>query len=354
MRVALATRLESEGRYDLAARINRCGIPTGLTCTACGHVHRSLTRCKNKWCPACQRSLAAARSEKLAFAVRKMRWPLFVTLTQGNLDEICDGGIREFRRAFGRLRNKKFWKLKVRGGVAAMEVTNIGNGWHVHLHAVIDCRWLSILSTPPTKNNTPDEIQRKIIIAKSELQEAWRQCLRQEKDPVIHVKRANGDIEKEVVKYSVKGSDLLECEEEIGPLIDAMDGTRMLTTFGCCYGLTKKMLEEGEEPTPFLCPAGHSAWMPEGLVDIMKSKTVDEWRQSPGSMSLRTEAERASDKAIFKEKMLEARLRVLKIAEGFGLAPAAVRPASQSDVVPVKLVKLKSKLGRRPWMEDER
>jgi predicted Zn-ribbon and HTH transcriptional regulator len=300
LRLKLIDRLESENRFDLSAKIKRCGIAAPLVCLDCGFVHLTETRCKNKWCPSCQRGLAETKAARLRFAVKRMRWPIFLTLTQGNSVNIEEEDVREFRRAFGRLRHMKFWKVKVRGGVASMEVTNVGNGWHLHLHAVLDCDWLSILSEPPRKWHTAKEKAWKILVAKSELQEAWRQALKAAYDPICHVKRADGDICQEVLKYVVKGDDLVEMRDDIAPLIDAISTTRLVTTFGTCYGL-KAALEIEEPPTAFLCPRGHSAWMPQPLFDAIKSNpacNVAAPRRQKVRIPTRAEAAKEQRKAL--------------------------------------------------------
>ena len=337
MRLALIARLDREKRPDLGNRLRRCGIPTALRCMSCGHVHQSLTRCKNKWCPACQRYLATVRAERIRFAVKGMKWPLFLTLTQGNTVTIDEQDVRGIRRAFGKLRNRRFWKEKVRGGVAAFEVTNIGNGWHLHLHAVIDCQWLSILSTPPKKWHTAEEKAWKVLVAKSELQEMSRQCLGQGTDPIVHVKRVDADIVQEVVKYTIKGDELLEMDDEIAPLIDAIDGTRMMTTFGNCYRLAAR-LEEVEGVSSFLCPAGHSDWMPEGVVAGVLRKMREE-----GAASRHKPASRGNfgggtgdNTKDGGETRVERRIRLeaLALKKALGLQPPAVMPASQSPTRP--------------------
>lgn len=175
-----------------------------------------------------------------------MRFPLFVTLTMANVEDLDGGAVRKLRRAFGKLRHKRIWKDRVRGGVACIEVTNIGNGWHPHLHAVIDCRWLAI-KTPAPRNGEALSLRRaKYKAAAAEFSEAWAKCLGQTMASV-KVKRAEADeICREVVKYSVKGSDLLECVEPIGDLIRCLEMTRLMTTFGTLFGHGRRARAEAE------------------------------------------------------------------------------------------------------------
>lgn len=41
---------------------------------------------------------------------------------------------------------------------------------------------------------------------------------------------------REVLKYSVKGTDLIECKDDIAPAIRQMEGTRLVTSWGTFFG----------------------------------------------------------------------------------------------------------------------
>jgi hypothetical protein len=165
-----------------------------------------------------------------------MRWPLFVTLTMRNTSDLSSGAVRHLRRSFGKLRHRKFWKQRVVGGVATLEVTNIGNGWHPHLHAVIDCEWLSNGTRPPGRGSTKVQWEKACQQSATEIERHWSKCLGQETSSVSIMRANRRTIAKEVIKYSVKGSDLLECVEPVGEMIRAIDRCRMMTTFGNAHG----------------------------------------------------------------------------------------------------------------------
>lgn len=247
-RETIRQRLQDEDENELAALIEKCGQPLWIICAECGHQHQAEQRCRQKWCPVCVRAIATKRSLKYAAAVERLQWPLFITLTQKNQRDLDPENVRKMRRAFGKLRHRAWWKKAVRGGVAGMEVTNIGNGWHFHIHAVIDCRWLSAAPGTQLKPfDTRATIKRKMKLAADSVAVAWATCL-QEPKAIVKVKRAYGSaaekdsggrskpITMEVLKYSVKGSDLAEMKEEIGPLIWALKTTRLVTSFGSLFG----------------------------------------------------------------------------------------------------------------------
>jgi hypothetical protein len=198
-------------------------------------------------------------------AVRAMQWPLFVTLTMTNSDD--PESVRVLRRAFGKLRNRKLWKKTVAGGVAAVEVTNKGKGWHPHIHALIDCEWLAIQTPKPPRSMPREEKKRYYESAARELSATWAHILGQEQVSV-HMKRAHGvEIVKEILKYAIKGTELLTSPDPIAPMIRKLDKTRLITTFGSLFGRTKE-LDASEEKEG--CPCGKcgvkGAMMPDFLV----------------------------------------------------------------------------------------
>lgn len=182
-----------------------------------------------------------------------MRWPLFVTLTMRNVSEISSSDIRKLRRNFGKLRHRKLWRDRVTGGAASIEIVNTGNGWHPHLHCIIDCEWLAIKTPKIMGRDSRDEIKAKCKSAAQELERVWSKILNQETSSV-RVSRVSGanqpgrnkpeeksgrpqkNIRFEVLKYAITAESLLSCEEPIGNMLRAIDGTRLMTTFGMAHG----------------------------------------------------------------------------------------------------------------------
>lgn len=239
LRRELVWRLKTEGADDLWPKLESCGELLELTCQCCGDRRPVETRCKQKWCPVCARRIAADRRTKFSHVVSTFTWPIFLTLTMKNTADDNPEGVRHLRQAFGRFRARAFWKRRVRGGIASIEVTNIGNGWHPHLHAVIDCRWLAIKTAAPQPNDPRGKIEALMRNSQRELVEAWARSLRHPTGGV-HLKRADPNkILNEVTKYSLKASDLPSCDAELAPLIRVIKRTRLVTTFGSAFGIGK-------------------------------------------------------------------------------------------------------------------
>lgn len=274
MRQRLLERLEDENADDLTKGLALCGSPFELTCTCCGESHTCERRCSKKWCPVCVRRIATKRSLKFQGAVEKMQWPLFVTLTMRNTVDLTFDAVRQLRRAFGKLRQRKLWKNNVKGGVASIEVTNIGNGWHPHLHAIIDCEWLAWKTPRPQAKDSRDRKQALCKKAAKELERIWAKILKQP-TASVKVKRTTGaEVCKEVLKYSVKGSDLVEAPDAIAPMIRCLEATRLVTTFGTLFG-KKAIADPKDERPPLMCGCGATgAWMPTEIVDRIVRSSV--------------------------------------------------------------------------------
>lgn len=271
----LRDRLRSENEIELLSKISKCQEPLALKCNICQDTKVVKQWCKRKWCPCCAKRIAAQRSSEMELIVAHFRWPLFATLTMRNSSSLSSGEVRHLRRAFGKLRHRKLWTRSTRGGIAAVEITNTGKGWHPHLHAVIDCAWLAWQTPPPRRGSTREEKRECFTAAAVELEAAWSKCLGQSTSSV-RVKRASRhDISKEVTKYTVKNEDLIMAEGHIGEMIRALDSCRLMTTFGSAHGRTvkdvrliakaelKKNREDFLSTLPPPCKCGCGEWMPD-------------------------------------------------------------------------------------------
>lgn len=319
----LRARLKEEGETDLLSRIASCQQPLVLKCCSCGAQKQVAQQCKRRWCPCCAKQLASQRASELEFITARMQWPLFVTLTMRNESEITVSVIRKLRRAFGKLRHRKLWSTRTKGGVACVELTNIGNGWHPHVHAVVDCRWLAWKTPEPPTRATREEKIEAFKSAAAELSAVWARILGQE-TASVKVKRASAhEIAKEVTKYTVKNEDLVMCEGRIGDMIRALDGTRLMTSFGTAHGSKVKdvraqakasrlaELKEWRESLAELdcCPA----------VDLMLEQMAD----SPNvQRRIQEQRRQGSDKRALAELRCEAdRSRGINL----GLRPTLIR-----------------------------
>lgn len=258
-RQRLSERLHREGRPDLASVLEKCAQELVIECLCCGVRILAEKGCKRRWCPVCAPRVTAARYERLRGIVQRFRWPLAVTLTRRNVLE-AEKAISEFKEAFRKFRRTGFWSATVRGGVAGFEVTNRGKGWHPHLHALIDCRWLAVGVPEPQRGCTRKEIERRCRAAQDELAEVWGAYIQGSKASVWveRVKGGGGDGVRdtlaETLKYAVKPDDLLAARGLASDMIDMIDAGRMMTSFGHAHACARDFIGRGEEePRKKLC-----------------------------------------------------------------------------------------------------
>ena len=166
---------------------------------------------------------------------------------------------------------------RVLGGVAAFEITNKGNGWHPHIHAVMDCEWLSVHVPPPFRWESKAVKKQKCEMAQKELSAAWADQI---KSPhgIVWVRRVWGEnVVQEILKYSVKGSELLESPDPIAPMLNVIKQTRSLAGWGSLHPLPSP---EEEEPFAVECNGcgAQKSFMPDELVSFISQSKL------PGSV----------------------------------------------------------------------
>ena len=199
-------------------------------------------RCKARYCPSCQPIISAERLARWAHAIEKLEWPLFVTLTIPNSED--PEALRFLKKKWGAFRRRKIIASRVKGGVATFEVTNKGHGWHPHLHAVMDCKWLAVWTPEPYPGEKRESVQEKCRRAQEELSAAWADMI-EEPTGIVHVRRVYGTgVVKEAMKYAAKCSDLLECNDPIAPMLRVLKSTRTLAGWGSLFPLPSPDREE--------------------------------------------------------------------------------------------------------------
>ena len=219
---SIVAKLDTCGRNDLADQIRDChSIATYKRCNGCSALSKFYNRCDKLWCPLCTPRLARERRESVEWWTNEVGQPKHVVLTARNSETLTKARVKEFKAAFARLRRLKLAR-NWRGGFYSLEVTNEGRGWHLHLHALIDCRFID----------------------SGELAKAWAKCIGQD-FAIVKVKDARDkSYLAEVTKYAVKGSQLASWTgDEIAMLVDSFTGVRTFGVFGSLFGERTKFRE---------------------------------------------------------------------------------------------------------------
>ena len=208
------------------------------TCRNCGEVHEFTYRCSLKWCPRCQWFITERRREKLAVWVKRVTQPKHLVLTQKNFPILTGKKIREHTKALAKMRRAKCFKT-VRGGSVSIEITNEGNGWHLHSHWLIDVRWLDMTAVSQT----------------------WARLVGQEFS-IVKIKDARGrEYLQEVTKYVAEGSAIAKWPaEHIAEFTTAIRGKRFFFALGNLFHQGKSIRAEiiQQKPPPPVCDCGES------------------------------------------------------------------------------------------------
>ena len=277
-RLDLVARLRAEGADHLADPLAACGEPFALTCACCGTQKESITHCRKRWCPECASMLSAMRYTKWVHAIEQLQWPLFLTFTIPNSeDPEC---LTHLKKCWAKFRRRKIFASKVTGGVGTFEITNKGNGWHPHIHAVVDCEWLSIHVPPPFRWESKAVKAQKFDLAKRELSAAWADQIGHPHG-VCWVRRVYGHgVVQEILKYAVKGDELLSSPDPIAPMLEVLRRTRTLAGFGSLHPLPSP---DDEEPFAVACEScgAEKSFIPEEIVKFLYKGS----RPGPGAHS---------------------------------------------------------------------
>lgn len=181
----------------------------------------SRNHCWDSLCPRCSRIRSARLTDRLqpvlqnGATVPRLR---HITLTLRSTDDPIRDQVTRLRASFRRLRQQAFWKARIKGGFAAVEVTfNAGTRqWHPHLHVIAEGKYL----------------------AHSQLRDAWLKATGD--SYIVHLTRvpARGDrVARYVAKYASKGCDPLRIPSaRLAEWLAAGARGRLWTTFGSWHG----------------------------------------------------------------------------------------------------------------------
>ena len=199
--------------------------------------------CRVSQCPVCQsrRSIMwkARALRALPLVVKdypKYRW-LFLTLTQKNcsVNELRET-VLEMNKSFKRLTKLKQWAIE--GWIKSLEITRGKDGSaHPHFHCLL------IVSPVYFKRN---------YISYQEWCDLWQRASRLNYKPQVHVRAVakNRDpaiLIPEILKYSVKESDLYKSKEFLLGITEQLYKLRRISVGGILRSYMKKLEEEPED-----------------------------------------------------------------------------------------------------------
>lgn len=213
-RDSIVTRLRGVGAEHLAQPLANCHQERSVrVCCRCKTPRIFWNRCELKHCPICAERLAKERRQTVEWWTRSIKQPKHVVLTARNTEDFSETYLRWFKEQFAKLRRRKLCS-NWRGGFYSIEVTWKKEGAHVHLHALVDAKWIDA----PT------------------LAKVWGELMGQD-FAIVKVKDARAtDYLAEVTKYVAKGSEIATWPgEKMARFIEAIQDVRMFGVFGCLF-----------------------------------------------------------------------------------------------------------------------
>lgn len=222
---------------------------TSVFCSHCGHTIPIPVYCKNRFCAVCARHRNRLIRWKLteflrATKLRKYDSFKFLTLTVSNNPDL-KSMTAELIAAFRRLRSRSVWKRHVRGGACIIEVKPGKEGWHVHLHVVIESKY----------------IPYEILLAE------WKAV---STGQGVYIKKLHGSqVVAYLTKYLTK-EQATKAEQEY--MTDMLKGTRLFQPFGSWYGPMAAM-----KRLRFECPTCNNSCWGFGNRNTWFDKNTIEW-----------------------------------------------------------------------------
>ena len=231
LKQSLAQKLQGWLEGPQHQNLTRCGSEKMYrTCESCGKWTELTYRCSIRWCPVCNWRITADRRKILTFWNLRISQPKHLVLTRRNETGVLTQSLFKHTMAsFARLRRCDVMR-ECKGGCVSMETTHEGRGWHVHLHALLDARFVDV---------------KAVAID-------WGRLMGQDFAIVRIDDLRTKPYAQEVLKYVVKSDDMVRWRpERILEFIRACRGVRFFRVFGSLYRYReelKSFLASGKEP----------------------------------------------------------------------------------------------------------
>jgi hypothetical protein len=207
----LAEILETLGETTYARALRECTVTEALwICTNCGNHQYHVNHCQQRLCAICAPKQTAKRSRRVFAITQTMTNPKWLTLTMSRAPDLAQG-LKDIRAAFGRGRRLKNIKCLVNGGLYKLEAVPKPDGWHVHIHAIIDGAFLPVQLIWST----------------------WKKSLRAPHGGA-HIKKINGKLQaRDFSKYAAKPEDVATwTPAQLHEFVHAWRNVRMWQTYG--------------------------------------------------------------------------------------------------------------------------
>lgn len=229
-----------------------------LYCTTCGYHFLAPIYCENRFCQICSSRRTAEIRQRLRTHLKSLRFSpgygiKFLTLTIPPQDTPANTA-RLLITCFRRLRKRALWRDNVLAGAYVLEATRRPHGFHLHLHAVLEAKYI------------PWQSLHQLWVSLSPGRGVFVQR--------IPHNAAINYLTKYLTKSSLSYDDQLELSNDLKDF-------RLFQLFGKWHNCLPKA-----PSTVLLCPdCGGSHWMPDYEIDSGFRQLADSRRGKPSSRS---------------------------------------------------------------------
>lgn len=229
---------------DVAQQLRNCHETEVLAC--CGHCGKSwyiLNRCRLRVCPLCSYEVSKRRGHYLLALTNMMQYPKLLTLTMDRWQGNPHNGIKYLRDKWNLLRKHPLFKT-VLGGAYQIEVLPHPEGYHIHMHVLIDAPYI-----PYQKLFT-----------------LWGSLIDQDA-PQIDIRAAKTKPQRiYAAKHAAKSADFYADPTTVVEWYEATKGQRLFATFGKWFNakleeLPGASLLEPQVPTCPFCAAERTTFL---------------------------------------------------------------------------------------------
>jgi len=231
---AIADALEASGHHETAEKLRSCHEKKELVfCRRCAKTWYVVIHCRQRICPICSYQTAWQRAIALIELAKRTKHPKLITLTISRWKGSPRNGIVFLREAFNALRKTPLFK-NVKGGAYQIELKRKPDGWHIHLHALLDSPYI------PYQHlfSRWTEIVGQCYAA------VWISAAKSEKEIAY------------VCKYASKAAGFEGTPDDAVAWWAAVKGSRLFTTFGDYYSikLDELLNDKNEDQQKYVCP----------------------------------------------------------------------------------------------------
>lgn len=218
-----------------------------MQCTSCGFIKVFQVDCGNRLCLSCSQKRAKRLFARYMPLVKLYKQPALLTLTICRQTRLNYHKIRRQFRVF-----RHYWtKMNIKNGLYVIETKQKTDGWHTHIHAIIDSSYYP----------------------QAQISDEWKQSTDGDSF-IVHIQRVDTmSALSYLLKYLGKTATI-RTKSGADEYLNATHGTRLVQTFGKRYGeIVKKPI--------FHCPNCKSTeW--SYFVDVNFSCTPLKPEKPPG------------------------------------------------------------------------